>query len=98
MEGRSGTRQIGVIKATQCPPEIYGIVRTILAIHALAALAADDREAGTIAEIAITLKPKVALWPVGSPIEGIKIWGLGGQIPAEGVGQETVGMRMGMWR
>lgn len=90
MEGRSGTRQIGVIKAALCFPEIYGIARTILVVHASDALAADAREAGTIAEIAMALK-------AGSPIMGIKIWELGGRIPAEG-GCEAAGMQMGMWR
>jgi hypothetical protein len=79
------------MKAAQCSPEIYGIARNILVVHASDALAADAGEAGTIAEIAIALK-------VESPIVGIKTSELGGRLPAAARGSEAVGMRMGMWR
>ena len=55
-------------------------------------------DAGTLAEIALALKLEVALWPVGSPIVGIKTWELGGRLPAAAAGREAVGMLMGMRR
>jgi uncharacterized protein (TIGR00725 family) len=79
-------------------PTGLGHARNVLVVHASDALVAVDGETGTLSEIAIALKPEVALWPVGKPILGIKTWKLDGRIPLARGGREAIAMIMDMLR
>jgi uncharacterized protein (TIGR00725 family) len=86
-------------------PTGLGHARNVLVVHASDALVAiagggllANGEAGTLSEIAIALKPEVALWPVGKPIVGVKSWELGGRVPLADGGRESVHMLLDMLR